>query len=117
MSLNNASDRPILVTGARGHVARAVIDQLLTAGVSVRAASRDPKSANLPPQVEVVQADLAEPSTLGPALDGVAQIFLYANPTGIAGVLDAARAAGVEQVVLLSSSSVVEGRHPESSPI
>lgn len=116
MSATQASVGPILVTGARGHVARAVVDHLLAAGVAVRAASRAPETASLPAPVEVVRADLSQPETLGPALEGVRRLFLYAEPRGIAGVLDAARAAGVEQIVLLSSSAVV-ARHPESSPI
>jgi uncharacterized protein YbjT (DUF2867 family) len=46
----------------------------------------------------------------------VRTLFLYAEPQGIEGVLGVARAAGVEQVVLLSSAWVVaKGR--ESSPI
>jgi uncharacterized protein YbjT (DUF2867 family) len=116
MPQNATGARPILITGARGHVAQAVVAQLLAAGVPVRAVSRDPESASLPAQVEVARANLAEPETLRAALDGVGRVFLYAEPQGIEGVLEAARAAGVEQIVLLSSSAVV-ARHPEASPI
>jgi len=98
----------ILVTGASGHVGHAVLEQLLAAGAEVRASSRDPRAAHLPAGVPVVAADLTRPETLPTALDGVARVFLYAQPEGIDGFVQAARAAGVEQVVFLSSSSVVE---------
>lgn len=98
----------ILVTGASGHVGHAVLEQLLAAGADVRASSRDPRAAHLPTGVPVVAADLTRPETLPAALDGVARVFLYAQPEGIDGFVQAARAAGVEQVVFLSSSSVVE---------
>jgi uncharacterized protein YbjT (DUF2867 family) len=39
-------------------------------------------------------------------------VFLYANPQGADGVVKAARAAGVERIVLLSSGSVL---HPTSA--
>ncbi len=43
----------ILVTGATGLVGRQVVDQLLEAGVTVRALTRDPAAAALPAQVGV----------------------------------------------------------------
>ncbi len=97
----------ILVTGAGGHVGRAVLDQLLAAGAAVRASSRDPRAAQLPAGVPVVAADLTRPDTLPAALDGVTRVFLYAQPEGVDGFVQAAQDAGVEQVVFLSSSSVV----------
>jgi len=103
----------ILVTGASGHVGRAVLDQLLAAGVAVRASSRDPRAARLPADVPVVAADLTRPETLPTALDGVTRVFLYAQPEGIDGFVQAAQAAGVERVVLLSSSSVVAPGAPD----
>ncbi len=99
----------ILVTGASGHVGRAVLDQLRAAGADVRASSRDPQAAHLPTGVSVVTADLTRPETLPVALDGVSRVFLYAQPEGIDGFVRAATAAGVEHVVFLSSSSTVTG--------
>ncbi|MEO6089880.1 MAG: NAD(P)H-binding protein [Umezawaea sp.] len=100
-------DSPTLVIGARGSVGRHVVDQLLVAGRRVRASVRNPASADLPDGVAVVAADLTEPNTLGAALDGVATVFLYAPTAGAEGFVDAARTAGVEHVVLLSSGSVL----------
>ncbi|MGP9016777.1 NAD(P)H-binding protein [Streptomyces sp. BR1] len=96
-----------LVIGARGSVGRHVLDQLVEAGEPVRASARNPASADLPPGVPVVAADLTRPETLAAALDGVRQVFLYVTSRGMADFADAARAAGVEHVVLLSSGSVL----------
>jgi len=97
----------ILVTGASGQVGRAVLDQLLAAGAEVRASSRDPRAAHLPAGVPVVAADLTRPETLPAAFAGVTRVFLYAQPEGIEGFVQAAQAAGVQHIVFLSSSSVV----------
>lgn len=91
----------ILVTGARGNVARALVGQLLEDGHEVRAAGRDPGRARLPGGVEVVAADLARPETWDAALDGVTKAFLYAGTAGLDGFLS--RADGLAQVVLLSA--------------
>lgn len=96
----------ILVTGARGHVGRAVLDALVAAGQDVRAASRDATTLDVP--TAKVSADLEDPSTLDAALDGVESVFLYTRPSGIEGFVKAAEAAGVRHVVLLSSGATLE---------
>lgn len=96
-----------LVIGARGRVGRHVLDLLARAGEPVRASARNPATAGIPPHVPVVAADLTRPETLIPALDGVRRVFLYAPPAGAAAFADAARDAGLERVVLLSSGSVL----------
>lgn len=106
----------ILVTGARGQVGSAVLSELVEAGATVRASSRDPKPADFPDGVEVVRADLSVPESFPDLLAGVSKVFLYANPDSVVEFTEAARSAGVEQIVLLSSASVVsEGA--ESNPI
>jgi uncharacterized protein YbjT (DUF2867 family) len=106
----------ILVTGARGHVGRAVLDALVVAGQDLRAASRDASALDVPEGVAKVSADLEDPETLEAALDGVESVFLYTQRKGIEGFVKAAEAAGVRHVVLLSSGATLE---PEStrSPI
>lgn len=97
-----------LVIGARGGVGRHVLNQLVAAGEPVRASVRDLATAgDLPDGVDVVAADLTKPETLKPALDGVRQVFVYALAEGAEAFADAARGAGVEQVVLMSSGSVL----------
>ncbi|MEV0234185.1 NAD(P)H-binding protein [Nonomuraea sp. NPDC050786] len=106
----------MVVFGARGNVGRHVAAGLLAAGERVRVTSRDPEQGGLPAGAEVVAADLEHPETLPAALEGAEKVFVYAKPAGVAGFAEAARSAGVRQVVLLSSASVVaEGA--EHNPI
>lgn len=69
----------ILVTAATGKAGRHVVDQLLARGAQVRALTRDPASAALPADVEVVRGDLTAPDTLAPALDGVEGVHLIVH--------------------------------------
>ena len=92
----------ILVTGGRGAIARAVSTGLTAAGQDVRIASREP--AVLGPNA--VAYDPADPA---PALEGVSQVVLYADPQSAPAFVAAADAAGVKQVVLLSSLSAAGG--------
>ena len=95
---------PVLVTGATGRVGRAVVAQLLGAGVPVRALTRRPAGAGLPPTVEVVAGDFTVPESLDTALEGVSAAFLVwtAPPTTAPAVVERlARHAG--RVVFLSS--------------
>ena len=45
-------------------------------GARIRALSRNPHSAGLPPEVEVVRGDLTLPETLDECLDGIDAVFL-----------------------------------------
>ncbi|RSS52341.1 NAD-dependent epimerase/dehydratase family protein [Streptomyces sp. WAC07061] len=96
-----------LVTGARGKVGRALVGRLHSAGHAVRAASSHPARLTVPDGVETRELVLDRPETFAAALDGVRQVFLYPEPAGIQELIAAAEAAGVEHVVLLSSSSVL----------
>ncbi|WP_405097696.1 SDR family oxidoreductase [Micromonospora sp. NBC_01412] len=98
----------VLVIGAYGSVGSHVVAGLVSAGASVRGTSRTPGTGDLPDAVEMVRLDLEEPETLPAALEGVKKVFLYASPGGIAEFISAARAAGVEHIVFLSSAAVVE---------
>ncbi|MFD7257248.1 NAD(P)H-binding protein [Streptomyces sp. NPDC059874] len=106
----------ILITGARGKVGQAVIARLHSAGLTVRAASADPAELTVPDGVEAVELVLDRPETFKAALRGVRQLFLYPQPAGIHELVKAAEAAGVEHVVLLSSSSV-NGPDAENDPL
>ena len=66
----------ILVIGGTGNVGRRVVDQLAATGARVRAMTRNPDVADLPPQVEVVRGDLTVPETLDRCLDDVDAVFL-----------------------------------------
>ncbi|WP_405530093.1 NAD(P)H-binding protein [Streptomyces avidinii] len=106
----------LLITGARGQVGRAVVERLHAAGLPVRAASARPTELTVPAGVETVELVLDRPETFAAALRGVRQVFLYPRPAGIHNLVEAAEAAGVEHVVLLSSSSVL-APGAESDPL
>jgi uncharacterized protein YbjT (DUF2867 family) len=91
----------VLVTGGRGAIARAVTAGLIAAGHDVRVASREPSA--LP---SAVGYDPADPA---PALADISQVFLYSDPSTAPAFVAAAEAAGVKQVVLLSSLSSLDG--------
>ncbi len=90
----------ILITGGRGKIARAVHAGLVAQGRDVRVASREP--ADLPGAIAL---NPAHPVSLANALDGITQVFLYADPSAADLFVEAAENAGVKQVVLLSSLS------------
>ena len=96
--------RRILVTGATGNVGRQLVAQLRAAGRAVRALTRDPQSANLPGDVEVVAGDLSAPATLDACLDGIDDVFLvWVAPFAAAGAAIDRIASRAKRVVLLSS--------------
>ena len=95
---------PVLVTGATGRVGRAVVVQLLAAGVPVRALTRRPDAAGLPATVEVVAGDLTVPDSLDAALQGVEAVFLlWTAPPDTAPAVVERLASHARRVVFLSS--------------
>lgn len=122
---------PVFLTGATGFVGGHVLDALLDAGYPVRALVRgDPGRLPPRPGLTPVAGDLRRPGALTASLDGcrylmhVAARYSFAprdvplirtvNVLGTAGLLEAARLAGVERAVVTSSSAVIgparEGR-------
>ncbi|MGI8881328.1 MAG: NmrA family NAD(P)-binding protein [Jatrophihabitans sp.] len=98
----------ILVTGATGTVGGAVVDALHDQGVAVRALVRNPTTAELPDDVEVVAGDLTDAAALDVALKGADSVLLVwplltIAPLGI--FLDVARTHHVH-VVFLSANGV-----------
>ncbi|MFF0309356.1 NAD(P)H-binding protein [Streptosporangium sp. NPDC004379] len=104
----------IVVTGATGNVGRSLVRALAEAGERVTAVSRRPADGGLPEGVRHVPADLADPESLRPALDGADALFLLVAGEDPDGVLKVAAAGGVRRVVLLSSQGA--GTRPESYP-
>ena len=105
-----ANNEKILVTGATGKVGSALLDNLGTADIDLRALVRDESEAQSLGErgVEVVSGDLMQPETLGPALEGVSAVFLLTpiHPQQVrqaTNVIDAARESGNDpRVVRLS---------------
>lgn len=109
------SAAPILVTGAGGFIGGRVVEILHASGAGpVRAAVRRWASAaqigRLP--VDIVQCDVLDPASIAAAAMGVRAIVHCAvgnravTVEGTRNVLSAARAAGVERVVHLSTIDV-----------
>ncbi|HEY7450623.1 MAG TPA: NAD(P)H-binding protein [Vicinamibacterales bacterium] len=95
---------PVLVTGATGRVGRAVVAQLLGAGVPVRALTRRPDAAGLPAAVEVVAGDLTLPESLDSCLQDVGAVFLvWTAPSATAPAVIERLASHAQRVVFLSS--------------
>jgi uncharacterized protein YbjT (DUF2867 family) len=100
----------ILVTGATGNAGGAVVRALVSAGEDVRALIRPGgDQAALPAGAEGVAGDLNRPETLSAALAGVRAVFLLSGYQDMPGVLAEIRRAGVERLVLLSSSAAPGG--------
>ncbi|HET6398414.1 MAG TPA: SDR family NAD(P)-dependent oxidoreductase [Candidatus Thermoplasmatota archaeon] len=111
-----------LVTGATGGIGRALVNRLVAEGVQVRAIARNPEKARaLPEGVEVVPGDLTSPADVRAAVEGVDTVFHLAawmnkpfsreaaeavNVTASEYLLHAARRAGVQRFVHVSSVAV-----------
>jgi dihydroflavonol-4-reductase len=110
----------VFLTGATGFVGGHVLRELRAAGYEVRALARS-RDARL--DAETVAGDLRAPGELTRALDGCrylvhcAALYSFApssraemhriNVLGTAGLLEAARVAGVERAVVTSSSATL----------
>ena len=100
----------VLVIGALGNVGTEVVRSLLARGAAVRAADLSPERARerFGEAVEAVSFDFGDATTYAAAFDGMEGMFLM-RPPAIANVkkylfpaIEAAKAAGVKQVVFLS---------------
>jgi uncharacterized protein YbjT (DUF2867 family) len=101
----------ILVTGATGQVGAELVLQLLEQDQPVRVFTRDArKVAHLGSRVEVATGDYDQPETLTAAMQGIEKLYLMTSEIGAdqAGTAtEAAKQAGVKQIVLLSSYTSV----------
>jgi uncharacterized protein YbjT (DUF2867 family) len=95
------------VTGATGNAGSAVARALLAAGDPVRALVR--RDGAQPAGAEAVVGDLNQPDTFRDAFAGVRGAFLLSGYDRLDELLASLRAAGVERVVLLSSSAAPTG--------
>jgi len=106
----SASAHPILVTGALGNIGRLVVAGLERRGLGVRAADVNPQALAeaFGSRVDSVRFDFTDPASWPAAFTGVAVMFLMRPPQlsniarDMVPALEAAKAAGVAHVVLLS---------------
>lgn len=106
----------ILVTAATGNIGSALVEELGRSGGTgpVRALTRNPGRGVFPEGVEVMAGDLDHAASLRAALHGVRALFLPSRLGADEEVLGAAREAGVEHVVLVSS--LTAETHPHLGP-
>lgn len=100
-----------LVTGATGKVGRHVVHGLLEAGATVRALSRDPDRADLPPEVRVLRGDPTDPTALAGAADGADTallVWIGFDSTGAEGPVTML-GERVAHVVQLSAADLTRG--------
>jgi uncharacterized protein YbjT (DUF2867 family) len=97
----------ILVTGSTGTIGSQVLLQLQGKAADVRALTRSPEKAQLPPGVTPAKGELSDIDSVRAALTGVSTLFLLApnvpdELTQAMLTLSAAREAGVTGIVYLS---------------
>lgn len=104
----------ILVTGATGVIGRRVVAQLVANGVSVRATSRTPETADLPLGTETVSSSAPAQALL----DGCSAVLIVASALGVAQhnrlaeLVAAANVARAGRLVHLSTASVTDPLSP-----
>lgn len=98
----------IAVSGAAGVVGGEVLRAAEASGLATRALVRHVPADGLA-ATESVRVDLDDPGAAGRALAGCDSLFLLAGFADMPGLLAAARDAGVQRVVLLSSGAVDGG--------
>lgn len=114
----------ILVTGGTGFTGRHLVRNLVTEGLQVRVLTRSARHACrvLPPEVDLVEGDVADGKTVRGCVDGVSRIFHLAASFNEAGIpdgryrrthvagtgllLEAAKDEGVERFVHVSTVGV-----------
>jgi dihydroflavonol-4-reductase len=131
-------DSAVLVAGATGFIGRILVPRLVADGRRVRVLERRPGAVFDGLGVEVVRGDVTDRESLAPAMDGMSSVINLAgivshleadrprmeavSVTGAENVLTAARTAGVNRVVHVSSVASVgmadDPDHPldEDSP-
>ena len=115
------ADGTALVTGSTGYLGGRLVPTLLDAGWAVRASGRRPRPDDLPDDVDYRSADLAGDDDLGPLVEGVTHVFHLAgasssqsdedemqrtNVVGTRNLVAAARGAGVERFLHMSTTAV-----------
>jgi len=123
----SADGRLVLVAGATGGTGRLIVGQLLAEGFRVRAFVRDIESARetLGGSIEYAEGDVRDRATIDAALDGVSAIISsigagrsepgngpeFVDFKGTRNLAEAAAAAELDQIVIVSSSGVTDEDH------
>ena len=113
MTVSDASDGKILVTGAGGLAGAAVIREFVRFSHPVRALVRsraDARTFEAFPTVEIVEGDMSRPETLTKPLSGVDRVLLISSSDEQMAqtqsiFIDAAKDSGVQHIVKWSGLS------------
>lgn len=142
VSCESKANEVVLVTGATGYVALHCVQQLLTAGYTVRGTVRDKSNkrkveplrrlAFPSERLELVEADLTTPEDWPRAVQGCTFILHVASPwpivadestirTAVEGTMNVLKAAAstpsVRKIVLTSSCSAINDGYPNDSQV
>lgn len=118
----------VLVAGATGQTGKEIVKNLQQQGYKVHALVRDAAKAReqLGPDVDYVQGDVKDTASLTAAMSGIDAVISsigargkegpdrpeMVDYQGVKNLVDAAKAAGVRQFVLVSSRGVTHEDHP-----
>ncbi len=123
---------PTLVTGSSGFIGRHLLSRLLAEDRRVRILCRRPPSRDLcdDPRVEIVLGDLGDPAVVDRAVAGVATIyhvggvvhgapheFWRGSVEGTRNIVNSALQHDVQQLIYVSSLSVLSALAPRPQPI
>lgn len=100
----------ILITGATGNVGRELVDLAVSRGHDVRALSRNPATADLPAEVDVVEGSPTDHDSFLAAMDGVDAVLLVivGDPRPTAEVLAQMRPSRAVLISSITSRTRVE---------
>lgn len=115
----------VLVTGALGNVGAEIVKCLLAKQVEVRAGDINPEALQkrFGNAIEAVRFDYAHPDTFAATFKGIRRMFLMRPPQitdtkkYMFPAIDAAKAAGVEQVVFLSLIGIEQNTRVPHYPV
>jgi uncharacterized protein YbjT (DUF2867 family) len=112
MEVSKPMSNKILVVNSTGTVGRSLVQSLAQSGAAVLAGTRNPRQVKPLAGVQPVRFDYRDPSTFGPALDGVDRIFLL-SPTGhlaahelLLPFVEQATYGGQRKLVLMTAAGV-----------
>ena len=112
----------VVVIGGSGKTGRQAVQQLIDAGIPVRATTRNIENAKSKGNEDFpwVTADVTDPASLTAALDGATHVISAIGNArdpenvdykGVANIVDAAKAADVKHFALVSSAGTTHDDH------
>jgi putative NADH-flavin reductase len=110
----------LTILGATGATGTCLTEQALATGHDVTAIVRDPARLSIPPhpRLQVATADVMDPASITPALDGVAAVITAVGPRGtgptavirdsVHSIIQAMQKAGARRLLEVSGSIVAD---------